>query len=67
MEDKNILVFIEQRDSTYSDIKRAFKQISEADVRKVKTLVWRDGKKKDNRNFEGKPSGSETLIKIVII
>ena len=48
MENKNTLVFIEQRGSNNSDIERTFKQRFEADIRRVHTLVRPDGRNKQS-------------------
>ena len=48
IENKNNLVFIEQRDFNNSDIKRTFNQRFEADVRRVHILVRLDERNKES-------------------
>ena len=57
--EKKTLIFIEQRDSTNSDIKRTFKQRFEADVRRVNTLVRPNGKKKTIVTLKGSQAAVE--------
>ena len=67
MEEQNTLVFIVSLKSTKTQIKRAFKERYDVDIRKVNTLVRPDGKKKAFITLKGDQEAVELGSKVGLI
>ncbi len=67
MEEQNTLVFIVSLKSTKTQIKRAFKERYDVNIRKVNTLVRPDGKKKAFITLQGDQEAVKLGSKVGLI
>ena len=66
-EKQNKIVFIVDRKSTKTDIKRAFEELFNVKVEKVNTMITRDGRKKAIIKLKPEYSATDIAVKLGII
>jgi large subunit ribosomal protein L23 len=67
IEKQNKIVFIVDRKSTKTEIKRAFEELFNVKVEKVNTMITRDGNKKAIIKLKPEYSATDIAVKLGII